>query len=348
MELSIHIHPKATASYQKQISDQFIELIITNRIRAGERLPSSRMLSQQIKVSRNTVNGAYDKLIKQGYIESKPGSGTYACKILPDDAIQIRGVINDNNSIKNTHPIELTSKTQGREENLYRQNLDHTIFDFQIERTDPHSFPTKIWRRIINKRLGEARANMTRYSDLIGLFELRNAIASRLGSTRGILVNPEQIIILTGIQQGLNIVSHLLIRKGAKVVLESPGYKGASYVFENYGASIFPVPVDEKGIMINQLPKTQIDVAMITPSRHFPLSATLPEERRKKLIEWANNTDSYLLEVDYDSDFRYEGSPLRAIKSFDTEQRVIYLSSFLISKDLPLDAESHLKLTLTV
>ena len=113
MELSIHINPKTSASYQKQISDQLIELIITHRIRAGECLPSSRTLSQQITVSRNTVNGAYDKLIKQGYIESIPGSGTYVCNILPNNAIKIKGIINEENIIKKKHPVELKTYING-------------------------------------------------------------------------------------------------------------------------------------------------------------------------------------------------------------------------------------------
>jgi len=328
MELSIFINGKGASSYQLQISEQILELIKNGSISADERLPSSRTLSEQLGVSRNTVKGAYDKLIEQGYIESIIGSGTYVSKTLPDDAIKVKDPVDKDKIIKNTLPVELTSKTEGREENLYRRDTNNALYDFQLERTDPDSFPTKIWRRLINYRLTSARRNMTQYGEPTGLLELRKAIATRLGSTRGMRVNPEQVIILTGIQQGLNIVSHLLIRKGSKVVLESPGYKGASYLFENYGAKIVPVPVDEQGIIIDKLPNKQIDVAMITPSRHFPLCATLPIERRKKIIEWAVNTTSYILEVDYDSDFRYEGSPLRAIRSFDAEQRVIYLSSF--------------------
>lgn len=328
MELSILIDTKDTASYQRQISEQIIDLIKTKRLRANERLPSSRTLSEQLEVSRNTVKGAYDKLIEQGYIESIIGSGTYVCKMLPDDAIKTKAIADNDASFKTDHPVELTSKTQGQEEKLYKRDVIELRYDFQIERTDPDSFPTKTWRRIINHRLSSARANMTKYGEPTGLLELRNAIASRLGSTRGMRVEPEQVIILTGIQQGLNIVSHLLIRKGSKVVLESPGYKGASHLFENYGAKIIPVPVDADGIIINKLPDKKISVAMITPSRHFPLCATLPVERRKQLIDWSINTDSYILEVDYDSDFRYEGSPLRAIRSFDKDDRVIYLSSF--------------------
>ncbi len=328
MELPLIIDLDGKRSLQVQIHDQILDLILSGSLENGCRLPSSRDLSDQLDVSRNTIKGAFDKLIEEGYLEPRAGSGTYVSMILPEQTISVAGKNNQQELIKNTHPVELASKTKGLEENLYQLESNNSFFDFQIERTDPHSFPAKTWRRIINNRLGSARANMTRYGEPTGLFELRKVIASRLGSTRGMAVEPEQVILLTGIQQGLNIVSHLFIRKGAKVVLESPGYKGGSYLFENYGAKILPVPVDDNGLIINKLPKTQVDVAMITPSRHFPLCATLPIERRKKLVEWANNTSSYLLEVDYDSDFRYQGSPLPAIKSFDTEQRVIYLSSF--------------------
>ncbi len=328
MELSILIQKENDSSYQYQIVEQIIELIKTERILPGERLPASRTLSEQLQLSRNTIKGAYDKLIEQGYIESKMGSGTYVCTILPDDAIKINKTITNNNSLKQSHPVELNSKTKGKEEKLYKIDFPKVLYDFQIEKTDPHSFPTKAWRRIINDRLSSAHSHMAKYSDPTGLFELKTAIATRLGVTRGMKVDPEQVIVLTGIQQGLNIVSHLFIRNGSKVILESPGYKGASYLFNNYGAEIIPVPIDEDGISIDELPNDQISVAMITPSRHFPLCATLPIDRRKQLIKWANDTDSYILEVDYDSDFRYEGSPLRAIRSFDNDERVIYLSSF--------------------
>ena len=328
MELPLIIDLDGKQSLQVQIHNQILDLILSGSLENGCRLPSSRDLSDQLDVSRNTIKGAFDKLLEEGYIESRAGSGTYVSTILPEQTISVEEKNDQQKSIKNERPIDLEEKTKGNEERLYKRDVSDILYDFQLERTDPNSFPVKTWRRLINDRLGSAKANMTRYGEPTGHPELRRAIATRLGSTRGMVIDPDQIIILTGIQQGLNIVSHLLVRKGSKVVLEAPGYRGASYLFENYGADLVPVPVDEHGVMIDKLPSTHTDIAFITPSRQFPLCATLSVERRKGLINWAEKVGAYILEVDYDSDFRYEGSPLPAIKSFDDQNSVIYLSSF--------------------
>ena len=168
---------------------------------------------------------------------------------------------------------------------------------------------------------------MAHYGEPSGLRELRTAIAAHLGAARGINADPEQVIIVTGIQQGLNIVSHLFIRSGSKVVIEAPGYKGASDLFQNYGAELIPIPVDEDGIIIDKLPNKSVSLAFITPSRQFPMGATMPIENRKALTDWAAEVGSYIVEVDYDSDFRYEGAPLFAVKAVDNYQSVIYLGN---------------------
>jgi len=326
MELVIKLNSSGKTSLQNQIADKIRKLIVNTNLQRGSKLPSTRELSEQLRVSRNTVKGAYDKLLDEGYIESKHGSGTYVSSSIPELSIEKNAAHSPN--LKNYLPVHLLKKSHASEKKLYRLDLTELKYDFQLERTDPESFPVKNWQRIINQKLKDAPQNMARYGEPTGLPELREAIAQRIATSRGINVEPEQIIITTGIQQGLNIVSHLFVRNGTKVVLEAPGYRGASYLFQNYGAELIPVPVDEFGVITDELPRKEIGIAFITPSRQFPLGGTLPMERRRALLNWANMSGAYIIEVDYDSDFRYEGMPSPAVKALDEQQSVIYLGSF--------------------
>ena len=326
MELSIEIDP--ARSLQEQIFEQLQDLIVTERLSCGARLPSSRELSVLLNVSRNTVKGVYDKLTDQGYIYSQVGSGTYVCTTLPERTIGV----NANNSQlslgEEPSDIDLNLPEIKQEIHQYTSKKRELVCDFQLERTDPHSFPTKAWRRLINNRLSTLGSNMTRYGEPMGLGELRTAIATRVGSTRGIVVDPSQVFIVTGIQQGLNIVSQLFVRKGTGVLIEAPGYTGAKYLFQNYGAKLIPVPVDKNGIVLNKLPKKDVSLAFITPSRQYPMGTVMSIKDRKALIEWATEVGSYIVETDYDSDFRYEGAPLPALKALDNNECVIHLGSF--------------------
>lgn len=328
MELSINIEIDRDKPFQMQIFEQLRSLIIAGGIKRGYRLPSSRDLSIQLGVSRNTVKGAYEKLSDEGYIESRTGSGTFVCSVLPERSMIINNENKQSSNVSGPSHVELHFPTIRQNTHIYQYTTGELAYDFQLERTDPHSFPTKTWRRLINARLTVIGSNMTRYGESTGLRELRAAIAARLGATRGISADPEQVMIVTGIQQGLNIVSHLFIRNGSKVVLEAPGYKGASDLFQNYGAELIPIPVDQDGVMIDKLPNKSVSIAFITPSRQFPMGATMPVDHRKALTDWAAKVGSYIVEVDYDSDFRYEGTPLPAVKALDNYQCVIYLGSF--------------------
>jgi GntR family transcriptional regulator/MocR family aminotransferase len=158
--------------------------------------------------------------------------------------------------------------------------------------------------------------------------DLRQAIAEHLGPARGIRARASQVIITGGIQEALNIISRLLIRAGTPVVIEDPCYQGAAFTFESYGAEIIPTPVDSAGIQVRRLPERSVSLAYVTPSHQFPVGATMSLNRRMKLIEWANRVGAYLVEDDYDSDFRYDGPPLTALAGMDSSGTVIYLGTF--------------------
>jgi GntR family transcriptional regulator/MocR family aminotransferase len=176
--------------------------------------------------------------------------------------------------------------------------------------------------------LGGAPARMSEYNDPAGLPELRQLITNFLGPARRMVVSPEQVIIVGGCQQGLNLAAHLFLGTNTHVVMESPCYRGAAFLFESYGAKLLPVPVDDLGIDVRRLPTQPVKLAYVTPSHQFPTGVTLSLDRRIALLDWAATIGAYILEVDYDADFRYEDSPLPSLHALDRHGCVIYMSSF--------------------
>ncbi|MCZ2414835.1 MAG: PLP-dependent aminotransferase family protein [Burkholderiales bacterium] len=197
-----------------------------------------------------------------------------------------------------------------------------------LGRLDPHSFPLKAWRRLLNRTLVTAGARLTEYRDPAGLVELRRAIADRLGPTRGIKIEPEQVIMVAGCQEGLNLTARLLLREGDTVAIENPAYQGAAYLYESYHTRLVPVRVDDCGLSVDDLPKEGAALLYITPSHQYPMGYTLTLERRLRLLDWAWRTGTYVVEDDYDSDFRYRDSPVAALMGLDSHDCVIYIGTF--------------------
>ncbi len=327
MELPISLYREHHKTLQHQLISQIRQLILSKSLAAGKKLPSSRELSKQLNVSRNTVVGAYNKLAESGYLENRTGSGMFVLEDIPDSSISISSS-HLSKDLAGTQPVHLISPPESKQSELYNLSDKSVHYDFALEKTDLEAFPTKAWRRIISKKLSSAASNMSRYQYPTGLPDLRNAILEHLAVSRGIVAEPNQVIIVTGIQQALNVVAQLYIREKTKVVIESPGFRGASLLFQNYGAELIPTSVDQQGIVVEELQSVNADLALVTPSRQYPMCGIVPEQRRLSLIDWACQAGSHIIEIDYDSDFMYQGSPSRAIHALDTTDRVIYMSSF--------------------
>ena len=199
---------------------------------------------------------------------------------------------------------------------------------FLSGRIDLDLFPHKIWRRFLNRTLTSSRTYFTECCDPGGLPQLREVIADHLGVARGISVSPDQIIITAGSQEGLNLAARLLIKDGTPVAMENPCYHGAAHLFQSYYARLIQVPVDGAGLDVERLPKDGVALLYVTPSHQYPLGFTLPIERRLKLLDWAHRCGAYIIEDDYDSDFRYRGSPLTALMGLDDYGCVMYLGTF--------------------
>lgn len=327
MQLSINIDSSTKQSLQNQIFESIRQQILSGQLKANTLLPSTRLLSEQLNVSRNTIVLTYDRLIAEDYICSRRTIGTFVNPTLPESSLTISNRNSEITEIKtqtNRNPIVF----KGRVQALVNPNRDKLDIDFWVDRPDPDSFPVKSWRKLMLHHLQSSASNMTEYHDPAGIYELRQAIANHLRPARGIEAEPEQVIITNGSQQALNIVARLLIKQGTKVVTECPCYQGAVFVLESYGADIHPVDVDENGLNVSELPETPVSMAYVTPSHQYPMGSTLTLNRRIRLLDWAREAGAYIVEDDYDSDFRHHGSPLTALAGQDPHGCVIYLGTF--------------------
>jgi GntR family transcriptional regulator/MocR family aminotransferase len=199
--------------------------------------------------------------------------------------------------------------------------------DFWIGQVDPRLYPTKTWRDLLARMLRASAEQLCRYGDPQGLPQLREAIAAYVGAARGIATDASRVLITNGIQEGLNLLSHLLVRPGVEVAVEDPCYRGASGVFASHGARLRPVPVDAHGLDPAALPQSAA-LAYVTPSHQYPMGAMLSLERRQALLAWGQKVGAYIVEDDYDSDFYYDEAPLPALKSEDRFDHVVYLGTF--------------------
>ena len=330
LSLPITLTRDAGATLQEQIYRQIRDGILVGNLRPGLKLPSSRDMAGELGVSRNTVALAFDWLASEGYVECRVGAGTFVAGYLPES--KINAPLNAGHAPARAAPsggYRAPVAFTGRMPAAVVGDRRKLTYDFWYGRLDWREFPVAIWRRLINENFARAGANMSNYGHPAGDPDLRIAIASQLGATRGIHTDADRIIITSGAQDGLNLLCRLLVAPGCKVVVEDPGYEAAALLFESYGAVLRPVPVDGDGMVTESLPDGQnIVLAYVTPSHQFPTGATLPIDRRLALLAWAKDTGAYIVEDDYDSDFRYDGPPLTALSGLDRDDCVIYLGSF--------------------
>ncbi len=330
VQLSISLDESNKSTLQAQIFDQIRAMILNGQLRGDDPLPTTRELSAQLGVSRNTAVLAYERLIAEGYIRTKPYVGTFVSPDLPDTAFL-------SSASEKTAPAAPPPPEDNAFGGAPRELRTHRLADpdrrrlaadFWVGRPDARSFPLKAWSQHIKARLKSAGARLTSYNDPAGLLELRQAIAKHLAPARGVVCDADQIIIVGGCQDGFNLVGRLLVTPGSTAVVESPCYQGAAFVLESLGAKLHPVPIDRDGLDVTKLPQVEGAVAYVTPSHQYPVGVTLSLQRRIELLAWATQYDAYIMEDDYDSDFRFVGSPLTALKGLDRNERVIYLGTF--------------------
>ena len=315
-------------TYTKQIYDQIRRLVLGGGISPGSRLPSSRDLARQLGISRNTVLAAYDQLTAEAYLEGRVGSGTFVVRNLPDAFLraqlrspQGREVAGEraNRQSGISAAMAIAPKTQPRNLRAFRTGLP-----------DADAFPFQLWSRLVSRRYRDRAPELFDYQDPAGYGPLREEIAQYLSSARGLRCTPEQIIVVGGSQQALDLAMRLLVGPGDVACVEDPGYAGTLAAVNGSTARVVPVPIDDEGFDVATARHRAPDARLIavTPSRQYPLGVTMSLVRRLELLEWASQTNAWILEDDYDSEYRYEGLPLAALQGLDNEGRVIYMGTF--------------------
>lgn len=300
---------------QHQLVRQIRQFILSGRLRQGARMPSTRGLAEELGVSRITVTLAYDQLSSEGYMEARRGSGMYVCSTLPDDVLKVAR----NERARDRLPFPARDERFGPRPHR----------PFQVGAIDPELFPHATWSRLLARAWRNPVSALTGEPDSFGWRPLRQAIARHLAEWRDLDCDSAQIVITSGTADALDIIGRCVFARGATVLVEEPGYAPMRFGLEKNGLSVLPVRVDDEGFDLDAAgPRVKAKGAVLTPSRQFPLGATLTLTRRLRLLDWVARTDGYLIEDDFDSEYRYRGAPLPALMSLDRHERVIYLGSF--------------------
>jgi GntR family transcriptional regulator / MocR family aminotransferase len=326
MQISVLLDRSRPESLTTQMVDQIREAIRCARIGPGTRLPSSRRLSEQLAISRNTVVRAYDLLMMEGIVESRPASGIYVAEQLPRNSAPTHPASDPRDHVLRTRmPMPLRHARAQSSPHVLHNRL---LYDFFPGRPSADLFPLKTWRRLLQTNLSHGGgAGLTRYGEPAGLPALRTAIANHLAAARGIVADPSRIVIVSGVQEGLTLAARLYLARGALSVVEDPCYHGAALAFEAAGAEVASVAVDQDGLVPDYLPQRTASLLYTTPSHQYPTGATLSVHRRTEVIEWARRYGCYVIEDDYDCDIRYQGSHLPPLAALAPDC-TIYIGTF--------------------
>ncbi len=344
MDLAITLDQRSATPLHKQLYDELRRAILTGRLKPGERVPSTRGLSQSLGVSRATVTQSYEQLLSEGYLRASTGSGTFVGCELPDELLKTKPVE------KSRAPAKPQEATRRIELSRYGSSIaDSTPFEppepeapinFRTGRPALDEFPLQQWRRLLLKHyrakdgsaLDVNDCSMLDYADSSqGYKPLREAIAGYLRHARAVKCDADQVIIVNGAQQALDLIAKLLIDRGDQVAIENPGYLGARRVFLAHGAELLPAPVDESGIVVEALTsksKGGLKLVCVTPSHQFPTGVTLTLPRRLDLLCWAEKTGVIIVEDDYDSEFRFSSRPIPSLQGLADGDSVIYVGTF--------------------
>jgi GntR family transcriptional regulator / MocR family aminotransferase len=314
----------------RRILQELRKGILSGRFPPGTRLPATRVLASELDVSRNTILHVFEELFSEGYVESRVGDGTYVAKTLPEDHLLLpRGpILIDTASASDNDHIKLSSRGQLLAE-LAVPHGPKAIHAFSPDIPALDAFPLDVWSNLMTQNWRDTRPNILGSADVAGYQPLREDIVQHLQAARLVRCGSEQVIVTSGAQQSLDLIARLLIDHGDAVWIEEPGYIPARNVWAAAGAKLVPVPVDASGLNVVEGRKREPrpKLIFVSPSRQYPLGMTLSMERRVELLAFAREVGAWVIEDDYDSEFRYSGSPLPAMQSYD-QSHVIYLGTF--------------------
>jgi GntR family transcriptional regulator / MocR family aminotransferase len=309
----------------RQLYQVIREAILAHALPVGLQLPSSRDLARELKMSRNTVTYAYDQLVAEGYLETRVGAGTFVADTVPDQIPEPAAAAAAR--VNKSGNLGLSARGAQLVEHAGAYRLQWGAFMPGVP--DVSLFPNRIWSRLQNKYWRRARPELLTYGHGGGYLPLREAIAEYLHVARSVNCSPDQVLVTTGIHQSIDLAAKLLAETGDRTWVEDPCYWGTRSVLRSLNLQPVPVPVDAEGIDLRggdwRNPPRFI---FVTPSHQYPLGPVMSLSRRRMLLEYAAVHNAWIMEDDYDSEFRYNSRPLAALQGMDTYDRVLYLGSF--------------------
>ena len=312
----------------RQIYDAFREAIVQGNLRSGQQIPSTRTLCAELGISRIPVLDAYAQLLAEGYFESRPGSGTFVSSSLPDQPV----------TGPNRDPLAPPIPSGRRSTSLRSSIIPSGIVvpwarhpgAFSVGHLALDHFPFQTWSNLLARHYRKVHVGSLNYGDSMGSLEFRETIAAYLRTARAVRCDAQQIMVVSGSQQALDLCALVLLDPGTRVWIENPGYWLLRSALMMAGCELIPVPVDQEGLDVAAGIRMcrNAQAAWVTPSHQYPLGMTMSASRRFQLLEWARSTGAWIIEDDYDSEYRYESMPIASLQGLDQDSRVLYIGTF--------------------
>src|SRR5215471_3552396 len=324
----IAVDRNAPKALHRQIYDAYRNAIVKGSLRPRQRIPSTRVLASELGVSRLPVLNAYAQLLAEGYIQSRVGAGTVVSISIPDQLTS---------SKPTSVPLVATPsgpRPAARRASTFAPSQSSPWLGgwgaFGVGQVASDQFPLHLWSNLVARRCRSMDAKAFHYGEQKGSRALREAIASYLRTARSLHCEAEQIMVVSGSQQALEISARVLLDPGSRVWMEEPGYRLAADVLTLAGCHVVPVPVDKEGLNVaaGVARCRKARAAFVTPSHQFPLGVTMSASRRLQLLDWAQSSGAWIIEDDYDSEYRYQSMPVASLQGLDANARVIYIGTF--------------------
>jgi GntR family transcriptional regulator / MocR family aminotransferase len=317
------INSKASTPLYRQIYEAYRMKILNGHLHAGELVPSTREIARELRISRTPVLNAYAQLLAEGYFEGRVGAGTFVAASLPQGRVSLK----PDASAAGRRPIAVHAANLPRFE---RPSWARSLGPFQVGQPALQDFPIEIWSRMVSRCSRGMGVSDLQYGDPMGRGTLREVIANYLRTARAVRCEAHQIMVVSGSQHALDITTRVLLDPGVSAWVEEPGYWLVHNVLKGVGCRIIPVPVDEEGLNVEAGVRLErrARAAFVAPSHQYPLGVTLSVTRRLQLLQWAEDAGSWIIEDDYDSEYRYDSMPITSLQGLDRNHRVIYIGTF--------------------
>jgi GntR family transcriptional regulator / MocR family aminotransferase len=327
LNIDFDLKEKQDQPIYRKLYDHFRKMILQKQLKPGTRLPASRELAKDLSISRNTVTESYSLLQADGFITSRTGAGYFVTDDLEDNSFILHVATEQDANIS---APKIAERAQVWVDLHNPSRHLHNTMAFAPGRPALEEFPYDIWARLLSRRWRLNGARLSMEEDPAGYQPLRAQIAQHLHSSRAVNCDADQILIVSGAQQGLDLIGRVLWDKGDDVVLEDPVFSGINGVVEGAGAKLHAVSIDEEGLDAEKCAALYpaIKTFLVTPSRNYPLGVTMSLARRLSLLKVAKEKSAWIVEDDFDSDFRFDGRPLSCLQGLDQDGRVIYVGSF--------------------